>query len=137
MAQGQTIKSVKEITLFRPTGTGRALVRVSLVLVCLFLSFHGCARNPEQRGAGDCERFERALAEGHQDDCLRAKDRCLAEVDQTIKEHGEQMHALLTALGADTEREQVLRPAIAKLEKDLSELKSKRELLNAAQCGKK
>jgi hypothetical protein len=107
-----------------------------LILVCLFLSFHGCARNPEQMGASDCERFERALALGQQDDCLRAKDRCLAEVDRTIKERGEQMHALLTALGADTEREHVLRPAIAKLEKDLSELKLKRELLNAAQCDK-
>ncbi|HEX5736497.1 MAG TPA: hypothetical protein VF131_26940 [Blastocatellia bacterium] len=118
--------------MLRPTDRCRALL-----LVCLLLGFQGCAQDPEQPGASGCERFERALAEGNEDECLRVKDRCLAEVDQTIKEHGEQMHALLTALGADTEREKVLRPAIAKLEKDLSELRLKRERLNAAQCDKK
>ena len=132
MAQGQAIKSLKEITLLRSSKTCMALI-----LAGLFLSLQGCAQSPGQPVASDCERFERALADGREDECRRAKDRCLAAVDQTIKEQGEQMHALLTALGADTEREKVLRPAITKLEKDLSELKLKREQLSAAQCNKK
>jgi hypothetical protein len=109
----------------------------AFVLAGLFLSLQGCAQSPDRPVASDCERFERALAEGREDECRRAKDGCLALVDQTIKERGEQMQALLTALGADTEREKVLRPAITKLEKDLSELKLKRERLSAAQCDKK
>ena len=132
MAQGQAVKGLKETTLLRSSKTFRAFV-----LAGLFLSLQGCAQSPEPTVASDCERFERALAEGREDECRRAKNRCLALVDQTIKEQGEQMQALLTALGADTEREKVLRSAITKLEKDLSELMMKRERLSAAQCDKK
>jgi hypothetical protein len=114
----------------------RALTLKIILLAGLFLSFQGCAQSPEQPREIDCARFERALTEGREDECLRAKERCLAALDQKIKEYAEQMHALLTALGADTEREKVLRSAIAKLENDLSELKVRRERLNAAECKK-
>jgi hypothetical protein len=69
-------------------------------------------------------------------ECHQAKEKCLAELERTIKEYNDQMQIFLTALGADTEREKVLRSAIAKLEKELSELKIKRERVNAAQCDK-
>jgi len=107
-----------------------------LILASLFLSFQGCAQNPEQPGDSDCAKYERALADGREEDCRRAKEPCLASLDRKIKEDTEQMRTLLTALGADTERENVLRSAIAKLEKDLAEIKMKRERLNAAQCNR-
>jgi hypothetical protein len=119
----------------------RALILKIILLASLFLSLHGCAQSPEPSRDIDCARFERALtegslAEGREDECRRAKERCLAALDQTIKEYSEQMQALLTALGADTEREKVLRSAITKLEKDISELKVRRERFNAAECKK-
>jgi chromosome segregation ATPase len=106
-----------------------------ILLACLAPGFQGCGERAETPGEA-CEIFERALSAGAENECRRAKEKCLAAMDGTIKENTEQMHALLTALGADTEREKVLRPAITKLEKDLSELKTKRERFNAARCDK-
>jgi hypothetical protein len=113
--------------------TYRALILKMILAACLALSFHGCGESPERPGDA-CEIFESARAKGIESECVRAKEKCLAALDRTIKENTEQTQALLTALGADTEREKVLRPAITKLEKDLSELKMKRERFNAANC---
>jgi septal ring factor EnvC (AmiA/AmiB activator) len=132
MAQSQTvIKSIKEFALLRSSRICRAFV-----LACVFLSFQSCARSLEQTNDSACQNFERALAGDVESECDQAKKKCLDELDQTIKDYTEQVQVLLTALGADTEREKVMRSAIAKLEKELSELKIKRERFNAAQCSK-
>lgn len=106
----------------------------AFVLACVFLSFQSCAGSPEQTSDSACQYFERTLVGDVESECHQAKEKCLAELDQMIKEYTEQMQLLLAALGADTEREKVLRSAIAKLEKELSELKIKKERFNAAQC---
>jgi septal ring factor EnvC (AmiA/AmiB activator) len=136
VAQSQTVKSMNEPVSPRSSRARCALTLAALIPACVFFSFQGCARAPGQPGDNDCEKFERALADADQDECLQAKQRCLAALDRAIKDHNEQMQILLTALGADTERERALRPAVAKLEKDLSELKTKRERFNAAHCDK-
>ena len=106
----------------------------ALILACACFGFQSCARSTEQASDNACHIFERVLANGTEGNCDQAKEKCLAALDQTIKEYNDQMQVLLAALGADTEREKVLRSAIAKLEKELSELKMKRERFNAAQC---
>ena len=107
----------------------------AFVLTCIFFGFQSCAQSPGQMGDSACQSFEHALTKGVEGECDQAKEKCLAALDQRIKEYTDQMHTLLAALGADTERKKVLRPAIAKLEKELAELKIKRERFKAAQCG--
>ncbi len=132
MAQNQTvIKSMKESILLRSSR-----ICWAFILACAFFGFQSCAQSTEQANDNACHIFERALAKGMESECYQAKEKCLAELDQAIKDYNEQMQIFLTALGADTEREKVLRSAIAKLEKELSELKIKRERFDAAQCGK-
>jgi hypothetical protein len=116
----------------------RSLPTKTLVLGILFALTLACARDPKREAEDAYREFEQALAGGEAEQCLRAKERCLAAIGEAVRDGESQVRALRAKITSGANRDPLadatVWTAIEEVEKELADLSLKQEEVKSAEC---
>jgi hypothetical protein len=97
-----------------------------------------CAESSKEKAENAYKEFEQVITNADTEGCIRLKEKCLAALDEAVREKKSELRALQARIGAsanrDGGRDSVLVKAIKDLEEELANLSLKEDKVKSVKC---
>jgi hypothetical protein len=120
----------------------KALLPTKLFALAIMLALGlSCMQSSKEKADDAYKEFELEITTANAEECARMKEKCLAVIDEAVKERKNQLRALQARIGApanrDAVRENVIAKAIRDVEAELAQLTLKEDKVKSVECEKK